>query len=98
MVVVYRCAFEFEIVFSRTLVRFVVVAVVGRERGSKMNKRKLEEEIFQQNKFEKLNNIADSEDDDDDSVNENHYDVMQEQDIEGNDVHIVGLVVLNTCT
>lgn len=48
-----------------------------------MNKRKLEEEIFQQNKFEKLNNIADSEDDDDDSVDENNYDVMQEQDIEG---------------
>lgn len=49
-----------------------------------MNKRKLEEEIFQQNKFEKLNNLADSEDDDDDdSVDENNYDVMQEQDIEG---------------
>lgn len=47
-----------------------------------MNKRKLEEEVFQQNKFEKLNNIADSEDDD--SVDENNYDVMQEQDIEGN--------------
>jgi len=49
-----------------------------------MNKRKIEEEIFQQNKFEKLNNIADSEEDDDDSVDENNYDVMQEQDIEGN--------------
>lgn len=48
-----------------------------------MNKRKLEEEIYQQNKFEKLNNVADSEDDDDDSVDENNYDVMQEQDIEG---------------
>lgn len=51
-----------------------------------MNKRKLEEEIFQQNKFEKLNNIADSEeddDDDDDSVNENNY-ALQDQDIEGN--------------
>jgi len=58
-----------------------------------MNKRKLEEEIFQQNKFEKLNNIADSEDDDDDddddSVDENNYDVMQEQDIEGNPTYIV---------
>jgi len=53
-----------------------------------MNKRKLEEEIFQQNKFEKLNNIADSEDDDDDSVDENNYDVMQEQDIEGNYIMI----------
>jgi len=49
-----------------------------------MNKRKIEEEIFQQNKFEKLNNIADSEEDDDDSVDEDNYDVMQEQDIEGN--------------
>lgn len=48
-----------------------------------MNKRKLEEEIFQQNKFEKLNNLGDSEDDDDDSVDENNYDVMKEQDIEG---------------
>lgn len=51
-----------------------------------MNKRKLEEEIFQQNKFEKLNNIADSEedddDDDDDSVDENNY-ALQDQDIEG---------------
>lgn len=56
-----------------------------------MNKRKLEEEIFQQNKFEKLNNIADSEDDDDDSVDENNYDVMQEQDIEG----IIIVYVLN---
>lgn len=63
-----------------------------------MNKRKLEEEIFQQNKFEKLNNIADSEDDDDDdSINENNYDVMQEQDIEGNNVHIIGFITLNTC-
>lgn len=49
-----------------------------------MNKRKLEEEIYQQNKFEKLNNVADSEDDDDDSIDENNYDVLQEQDIEGN--------------
>jgi len=58
-----------------------------------MNKRKLEEEIFQQNKFEKLNNIADSEDDDDDdddSVDENNYDVMQEQDIEGQEEGVVG--------
>lgn len=51
-----------------------------------MNKRKLEEEIFQQNKFEKLNNIADSEEDDDDdeddSVDENNY-ALQDQDIEG---------------
>jgi len=60
-----------------------------RQNGPKMNKRKLEEEIFQQNKFEKLNNIADSEDDDDDdTVDENNYDVMQEQDIEGN-VHLM---------
>ncbi|XP_026807186.1 CD2 antigen cytoplasmic tail-binding protein 2 homolog [Rhopalosiphum maidis] len=55
-----------------------------------MNKRKLEEEIFQQNKFEKLNNVADSEDDDDDSVDENNYDVMQEQDIEGQEEGVVG--------
>lgn len=49
-----------------------------------MNKRKLEDEIFEQSKFEKLHNVADSEDDDDDdSVDENNYDVMQEQDIEG---------------
>lgn len=53
-----------------------------------MNKRKLEEEIFQQNKFEKLNNIADSEDDDD-SVDENNYDVMQEQDIEGKNLCLI---------
>lgn len=52
-----------------------------------MNKRKLEEEIFQQNKFEKLNNIADSEDDD--SVDENNYDVMQEQDIEGKNLCLI---------
>ncbi|XP_027840915.2 CD2 antigen cytoplasmic tail-binding protein 2 homolog [Aphis gossypii] len=55
-----------------------------------MNKRKIEEEVFQQNKFEKLNNIADSEDDDDDSVDENNYDVMQEQDIEGQEEGVVG--------
>lgn len=54
-----------------------------------MNKRKLEEEIFQQNKFEKLNNIADSEDDDDDSVDEDNYDVMQEKDIEGKNICFV---------
>jgi len=54
-----------------------------------MNKRKLEEEIFQQNKFEKLNDIADSEDEDDDSVDENNYDVMQEQDIEGKNICFV---------
>lgn len=58
-----------------------------------MNKRKIEEEIFQQNKFEKLNNIADSEEDDDDSVDENNYDVMQEQDIEGNFLLHCGLCI-----
>lgn len=58
-----------------------------------MNKRKLEEEIFQQNKFEKLNNIADSEDDDDDSVDENNYDVMQEQDIEGKIISLKNLLL-----
>lgn len=62
-----------------------------------MNKRKLEEEIYQQNKFEKLNNIADSEedDDDDDSVDENSYDVMQEQDIEGNVIKIKIIISCN---
>ncbi|XP_050436968.1 CD2 antigen cytoplasmic tail-binding protein 2 homolog [Adelges cooleyi] len=54
-----------------------------------MNKRKLEEEVFQHNKFEKLNNVADSEDDDD-SVDEKNYDVMQEQDIEGQEDGVVG--------
>ncbi|VVC29689.1 GYF domain [Cinara cedri] len=56
-----------------------------------MNKRKLEEEIFQQNKFEKLNNIADSEedDDDDDSVDENNY-ALQDHDIEGQEEGVVG--------
>ncbi|XP_050525846.1 CD2 antigen cytoplasmic tail-binding protein 2 homolog [Daktulosphaira vitifoliae] len=54
-----------------------------------MNKRKFEEEIYHQNKFEKLNNIADSEDDDD-SVDEKNYDVMQEQDIEGQEDGVVG--------
>lgn len=63
-----------------------------------MNKRKLEEEIFEQSKFEKLNNVADSEnddDDDDDSVDENNYDVMQEQDIEGNIVKYTCIISID---